>query len=146
MEGTAPIEFILQVAGDHWDADQLDLATRSLLAELRDLPIEIEARLGMGGPPPSGAKAVQLVPHGELVLAALPAVLGSVVTFLQSWLRRGNGKTLKLRWNDGKRSVALELPAAAYTHDQLTELLARLGVGEVRKGTTGGTVRAKKKP
>jgi hypothetical protein len=145
VDGTAPIELVLQVAGDHWDADQLDRATRSLLAELRDLPIE--ARLGTGGPPPSGAKAAQLVPHGELLLAALPVVLGSVVTFLQSWLRRGNGKTLKLKWSDGKRSVALELPAAAYSHDQLTELLARLGVsGEARKGTTARTARAKKAP
>jgi hypothetical protein len=148
MHAAAPIEIVLEVGGEGLDAELTDRATRSLLAELRELPIDIT--LASTGPPPRGAKAAHAITTGQLAVTALPGVLGSVVAFLQSWLRRSNGKTITIKWIDGKKSVALELPAAAYTHEQLTELLGTLGVTGSTAGSparaTGGRKPAAAKP
>ncbi len=126
MEGTEPVELVVHIGGDGLDAEQVDVLTRSLLVELRQLPVE--ARLATGGTAPRGAKG-DLLAVGELVVAALPGVLTSVVTFLQSWLKRGDGKTLKIKWTSGKSSFAVDLPRGEFSHQQLNDLLANLQAG-----------------
>lgn len=125
VESAKAVELVVQVEARGLDADELDRLTRDLLAELQELPVE--ASITAGGKPAEGAKSGELVTLGALLVAALPVVLPTVVSFLQSWLKRGEGKSIKIRGADGKRSFAVELPSGAFSHEQLNELLATLG-------------------
>jgi hypothetical protein len=79
-----------------------------------------------------------LVTLGVLLVSALPSVLPNFVAFLQSWLKRGDGKSIKIKAADGKRSFAVELPSGAFSHEQLNELLATLGAIQPSGKPAGG--------
>lgn len=112
------------------DAEEVDLLTRALLAELREFPVE-SAEFSAAGEPPLGAKSAEALALGALVLSLLPKVLPSVVAFLQSWLKRGDGKSIKIKASNGKRSFEVELPSGAFSHEEFNELLATLGATPV---------------
>ena len=57
----------------------------------------------------------------------LPTFLPNLVTFLQSWLKRGDGKTIKIKAANGKKSFEVELPMGAFSHTELQDLLQSLG-------------------
>jgi hypothetical protein len=129
VERARAVELVLQVEARGLDADELDRLTRDLLAELQDVPVE--ARITAGGKPPEGAKSGELVTLGALVVTALPSVLPTFVSFLQSWLKRGKPKSIKIKAANGKRSFAVELPSGSFSHEQLKELLATLGATQL---------------
>jgi hypothetical protein len=125
MGAAGPVEMAVQVAADGAAADEIDLLARGLLVELRELPVKV--RMAPGGPPVRGAKSDTLLTVGELALTALPGALAAVVAVLRSWLKRGDGRSVKIKWADGKRSFAVDIPAGTLSHQQLKELLATLG-------------------
>ena len=81
------------------DADRVDQLTRQLMRELRQLDVEA-VDLARAGPPPPGARAVDVAAIGTLVVTLLQStgVLGTIVGTVQAWLSA-----------TGRRSVRLEL-------------------------------------
>jgi hypothetical protein len=128
LESAEPVSLVVEIAADGRVPDDLDALTRGLLAELLDLPVE--ARIATAGKPPKSAKSGDAVTVGALVVAALPGALASLLAFLQSWLRRGDGKSMKIKWTNGRRSFAMDLPSTKFTREQLNELLTTLAAIE----------------
>jgi hypothetical protein len=127
----SPVELWVQVEASGADAEEIDRLTRGLLAELRELPVESVA-IPVAGKPPTGAKAVEVAALGALVLSVLPKVLPSVIAFLQSWRKRGDGKSIKIKVLKGKRTLEVEIPAGALRQEELHKLLASLGAPQTR--------------
>ncbi len=133
MEATGPVKFVVQIGATGADAEKIDRLSRLLLAEMRELPIEVGFAPAQPPADPSvtgRSKAAALLTAGELAISALPGVLASVVAFLRSWVRRGDGKPIKIKWVQGNRSFSVDLPAGAFSHEQLNQLLAGLRVAE----------------
>jgi hypothetical protein len=70
--------------------------TRQLLAELRDTDVE-SAELAKGGIAPHGTKSGDQVTMGSIVISALPTVIPAVVTLVQAWTSRGQGRIVKFK-------------------------------------------------
>jgi hypothetical protein len=107
MVETQAAEFMLQVSLEGSDAEQLDHVTRQLLNEVRDLEIE-SAELVKGGAAPQGAKAIDPATLGAIALVALPTVLPKLIDFLQSWVMRQHGRTVKFKGKISDRDIEFE--------------------------------------
>ena len=81
----------LEVEGD---AEEIDRLTRQLLGELEGSDFA-SARLGEAAAP-EGSKAAGAVDLGSLLVGLLPSAFPQLVAFLQSWLKRGEGRTIKI--------------------------------------------------
>jgi hypothetical protein len=121
-----PVELLVQVGASGADVEEVDRLTRELLSELRELPLESVA-LVHDVQPGAGAKSGGVEILGLLLAGVVPTFLPNLVTFLQSWLKRGVGKTIKIKAASGKKSFELELPAGEFSHAELHELLQSLG-------------------
>lgn len=99
-------------AGEDATDDENDRAARQLVGELRHLEVE-SAELARAGSLPPGAKAIEGLTAGALVVAAVPAVLGKVVECLADWATRRKGRTLKVRVRRGDQEVEIEGATAA---------------------------------
>lgn len=126
MADEIPVELMVQVGASGADVEEVDRLTRELLSELRDLPLESVA-LATDGQPVVGAKSGGVEILGVLLAGVLPTFLPNLVTFLQSWLKRGDGKSIKIKATSGKKSFEVELPAGEFSHTELHELLETLG-------------------
>src|SRR2546425_4583661 len=91
------------------DADKLSQLTGYLRSELEDMDIESVTDV-RNQAVPSGAKVVDPLTAGALVVAVLPAVLPKVMEFIQAWTLRGQGHTVKIKAQCGDRSVEVEYP------------------------------------
>src|SRR5207248_3136448 len=91
------------------DAEKLSQLTGYLRAELEDMDIESVTDVRNQAVPP-GAKVVDPLSAGVLIVAVLPAVLPKVMEFLQAWTLRGEGQTMKIKAQRGDRSVEVEYP------------------------------------
>ncbi len=107
MSDTQVAELRLEIGLEGSDAEQLDHLTRQLLSEVRDLEIE-SAELDKGGAAPEGAKAIDPVTLGAIALVALPAVLPKLIDFLQSWVMRQHGRTVKFKGKISDRDIEFE--------------------------------------
>ena len=122
MEDTNKAEFQLEVsAGDATD-EELDRITRQLLSELRELNVE-SAELTKGGAAPAGSKGDPTA-IGSIALELFPAVLPSVISLVQSWMTRGQGRTVKFKG----RGIEFE-----GSPEELQKLLASLEKGRKKK-------------
>jgi hypothetical protein len=121
-----PVELLVEVGASGADVEEVDRLTRDLLSELRELPVE-SANLVSDGQPGHGTKVVDVAVIGMLMAGVLPTFLPNLVTFLQSWLKRGDGKTIKIKSANGKKSFEVELPMGEFSHAELHELLQSLG-------------------
>lgn len=90
-----PIKLNIQVSAENTTEEDIDLMTRQLLFELRDREVE-SAELERGGPAPSGAKG-DPVTIGSIAIEVLPAAIPGLVKFLQFWMVRGQGRTVKFK-------------------------------------------------
>ena len=126
MADETPVELLVQVGASGADLEEIDRRTRELLSELRELPLESVA-LVHEAQPGSGAKSGGVEVLGLLLAGVMPTFLPNLVTFLQSWLKRGDGKTIKIKAANGKKSFEVELPAGELSHQELRELLQTLG-------------------
>jgi hypothetical protein len=118
---TEPIRLTLEVnAGPDATPEEIDLLTRQLLADLRQMELESADLLG-AGPPPDGTKAVDPVTLGALAVAVLPSVIPKMVDFVQAWSLRGQSRSIKFKGKIGGQDVEFEGPA-----DELKVLMATL--------------------
>jgi hypothetical protein len=123
MPTEEPIEFEIEVSAEDTTPEDLDLMTRNLLKELRETNAESVKLLSVGTAP-EGSKAGEAITVGMLAMEVLPAVLPSVIALVQSWVTRGQGRTVKFK---GK---GIEFEGSA---EELQKLLATLEKGKKRK-------------
>lgn len=91
------------------DTDKLSQLTGYLRSELEDMDIESVTDV-RNQTVPLGAKVVDPFTAGALVIAVLPAVLPKVMEFIQAWTLRGEGHTVRVKYQRGDRSVEVEYP------------------------------------
>ncbi len=81
------------------DADEQELAelTGRLREELLELDVD-DVELVRGGEPPAGAKGLDVVQVGELLVSAVTSshVLSAIVGVVQSWLARARQRSVKI--------------------------------------------------
>ena len=114
------MEIDLQLGlGDDASAEELDEATRDLLRELSELDVEV-ARPS-AGPPPPGARAVEVAALGSLAVKVGAKAVGPVARVLQGWLARRSGRSIKLTL--GSDSVEITGGSAAYQQQMIEMFL-----------------------
>ena len=123
MEETGKAEFYIEVNAVDATEEEIDRMTRQLLSELRETDVE-SAELARGGAAPSGTKSADLVAMGTIVISAMPKVLPSVVSLVQAWASRGQGRRVKFK---GK---GIEFEGSP---EDFQKLLASLEKGRKRK-------------
>ena len=96
MDESKTAEFYIEVNAADATEEELDRMTRRLLAELRETDVE-RAELSRGGSAPRGTKSADLIAMGTIVISALPKVLPDVVSLMQAWTARGQGRTVKFK-------------------------------------------------
>jgi hypothetical protein len=106
--------------GDDAGADELDEATAGLLRELRDLDVD-SAERPAGGPPPEGARAVEVAILGTIVLKLGRAAVGPLAKVLHDWLSRRSQRTIKLTL--GEDSIELTGGSAAFQRELIETFL-----------------------
>jgi hypothetical protein len=122
MNENDKVELTLEVVAADATDEELDRVTRQLLSELRELNVE-SAELTKGESAPSGSKG-EPVTIGNIALEVLPVAIPSVVAFVQAWVMRGQGRTVKFK---GK---GIEFEGSP---EELQKLLAKLEKGIKRK-------------
>ena len=122
MEDTNKAEFEIQVSATDATDEELDRMTRQLLSELRESDVE-SVELAKGGPAPEGSKG-DAVTMGAIAIAVLPTVLPNVITLIQAWVMRGQGRTVKFK---GK---GIEFEGSP---EELQKLLEKLEKGKKKK-------------
>jgi hypothetical protein len=95
MESSEPIQFSIEVSESTAAVEDIDEMTRQLLSELREMDVE-SAELTRGGIAPKGSKG-DLMTIGSIAVAVLPAFLPNVVSLVQDWVERGQGRTVKFK-------------------------------------------------
>jgi hypothetical protein len=120
----------LVVDGGHDIApDDLDALTRQLRQEMEDLGVESVTQAPAGAAP-DGTKSVEAVALGTLVVRLFPAVLPSLIGFLQAWSLRGQNRAIVIKVTSANRAVELQYPVgtdrAEFDH-VLTQVTAALG-------------------
>ena len=95
MESSDPIQFSIEVSESNAAVEDIDQMTRQLLSELREMDVE-SAELTKGGIAPKGSKG-DLMTIGSIAVAVLPAFLPNVVSLVQDWVERGQGRTVKFK-------------------------------------------------
>ena len=103
------VQLTLLVKPGESDPDELDLATRRLLTELQDLPID-SVSLAPAGDLPAGAKAGDAITLGALSLSLAPIVVPALVEFLKSWLARREGRSVVIRKKRGGTEIEIKSP------------------------------------
>jgi len=96
MNETNKAEFHIEVSATDATDEELDRMTRQLLSELRELDVE-SAELAKGDSAPIGTKSVDPVLMGNIAIAVLPAILPNVISLVQGWASRGQGRIVKFK-------------------------------------------------
>ncbi len=112
-------------AGEDADTEELDKLTGQLLSEIKELDVETVERFG-DEVVPRGAKAADPVTVGVLAVAVLPTVIPALITFLQSWSTRGDGRTVKVKTQKGDQSVEVEYDPKTMSQTELKSLVETL--------------------
>jgi len=95
MNENDKVELNLEIIASDATDEELDRVTRQLLSELRELDIE-SAELAKGDPAPEGSKGDPIT-IGNIALEVLPVAIPSVIAFVQAWVMRGQGHTVKFK-------------------------------------------------
>lgn len=97
----------LQVKTEDGDPDEVDQLTRQLLLELRDEDVESAELLRESSHTP-GAKSVEAVTLGAIIMAVLPKAVPKVIELLQSWIERGVGRRVIIKGEIRGRNIEFE--------------------------------------
>lgn len=112
----------LRIEADSAEAENLDVLTGQLLAEVRaGMDVDV-AELRSSAEAPTGAKSGGITELGTLAVQTLPAALPGLIGLLHSWMSRRRDLRIKVRVED--RSVELGVPAGTMTHHDLIGLIA----------------------
>ena len=122
MNENDKVELNLEILAADATEEELDRVTRQLLSELRELNVE-SVELAKGEPAPDGSKGDPIT-IGTIALEVLPIAIPSVITFVQAWVTRGQGRTVKFK---GK---GIEFEGSP---EELQKLLAKLEKGKKKK-------------
>lgn len=122
MATDTSINFEIEISEDYATEEELDNLTRNLLAALRDIDVE-SANLVAAENTPEGSKG-DPVTIGQLALEVLPAAIPGVIALLQTWVMRGQGRTVKYR------SKGVELEGSP---EELQKLIQKLEKGKKKK-------------
>jgi hypothetical protein len=122
MDNSEVTQLSMQISAVDATDEELDRMTRQLLSELSELDVE-SAELTKGEPAPEGSKG-DPVTIGSIIISALPTALPAVVTLVQAWSTRGQGRTVKFK---GK---GIEFEGSP---EELQKLLATLDKGKKKK-------------
>ena len=95
MDNPELTELNIEVLANDSTEEELDRMTRQLLSELRELNVE-SAKLIKGGPAPKGSKG-DPVTIGSIAVEVLPLAIPGVITLVQAWVSRGQGRTVKFK-------------------------------------------------
>jgi len=117
-----PIKLEIEVLAKDTTEEDLDTMTRNLLNELRGTDVT-SANLVAMGPSPKGSKG-DLVTIGMLALEVLPVAIPSVISLVQAWVMRGQGRTVKFK------SKGIEFEGSP---EELQKLLSTLEKGKRKK-------------
>lgn len=106
-------ELRLQLSESGADAERLDTLTGYLRQELAELDVGGVTAL-RAGPPPPGARAIDAIAIGGLVVTLTKSALGlrTVVAAIRGWLSQGDGS---------KRTVRIELDGDVLELSEVTE-------------------------
>ena len=96
MAESEALYFNLTISSSDSNDDELDLMTRQLLIELKDLEVE-SVSLASGNSAPMGTKGLDSVTAGTIAMAVLPTMLPKVLEFLQGWSLQGRGRTIEFK-------------------------------------------------
>jgi len=119
MDGSDPVQLNIEVSASDATEEEIDRMTRQLLSEMRELDVE-SARLARGGPAPVGSKG-DAITMGTIVLDILPAVLPSVLSLIQAWVSRGQGRYVKFK------GIGLEFEGSSQELQKILEMLSKGG-------------------
>lgn len=122
MDPQTPVEFRLQVSAVDATEEDVDMMTRRLLGELRELDVE-SVKLERGSPAPIGSKGDPIT-IGAIAIEVLPATIPSLVKFIHAWMQRGRGRTVKFK------GMGIEFEGSA---EELEKILALLESGRRRR-------------
>jgi hypothetical protein len=103
----------------------LDFVTRQLRSELLDLQVE-SVDLIATQDVPRGAKSADVITLGTMAITVLPIFIPKIIEFLQSWVTRNDGKTVKVKSQAGDRSIEIEFSQKAISQQDLKTLLDTL--------------------
>lgn len=115
---------LLSLSADDSDAEELDLLSRRLRAELGELDVDVRAAVP-AGELPEGAKGADPVTIGSLMVAfsAAGGVFPGLVETLKDWLGRQSGKH-KIKLTIDGDTVELERASSA-ERQQLIDAFVR---------------------
>lgn len=101
MENTGGFRHLsLQIAlSADTDPEQLDAAALQLRRELLGLDA-IDVRRAPGPPAPDGTRAIDGPLLGALLVTASDGAIPAILQLLGIWVRRGHGRSVKLRLGD----------------------------------------------
>lgn len=122
MSAEDPIELNIKVSVEDASDEDIDLMTRQLLAELRERDVE-SAGLTKGDPAPVGSKGDPFT-IGSIAVEILPAAIPGLMKFIQAWMARGRGRTVKFK------GMGIEFEGSA---EDLDKLLAIVESRRMRK-------------
>lgn len=122
MNENDKVELKLEILSSDATDEELDRATRQLLSELIELNVE-SAELAKGNPAPDGSKGDPIT-IGSIALEVLPVAIPSVIAFVQAWVLRKQGRSVKFK---GK---GIEFEGSP---EELQKLLATLDKRNERK-------------
>ena len=123
---STPVDLVVSIEPDAtWDPDQIDALTRRLRQQLLEFDVD-SVKLASAGEIPAGAKSAEAVALGTVLVTVMPAVLPKIVEFLQAWMLRGAGNTVKIRAAAGDKSFDVEYSPGATSEAELNRLLQTL--------------------
>lgn len=123
----------VQIAAAGVDDEEIDRMTRHLRSELEEAGVE--SATFAPGLAPAGAKVIDPITIGALLLNVVPAAIPAVTNLLQSWIGRDAGRTVKVSVKVGDRSVDVEYSPHQMSGADVNALVASL-TGSLEGKTT----------
>lgn len=123
MDNLELTQLYIEVSASDATEEDIDRMTRQLLSELRKTDVE-SVELAKGGEMPQGAKSGDPITIGSIAVSVLPAVLPAVVSMVQAWATRGQGRTVKFKTKE------IEFEGSP---EEFQKLLATLEKGKRKK-------------
>lgn len=106
------LEVVAQIKVENGDDEELDRLARQLLSEIQELDVD-SVKLAPADSVPQGAKVIDTVLIGTVLVSVGPLVLTKLLELLHDWAVRREGRTVKLKMrNQAGASVEIEVPAS----------------------------------
>jgi hypothetical protein len=120
-----PKELILEIRSANANASEIEQLKYSLASEIREVSGIVSVTDLWKESSFSGAKG-DAVTIGALALAILPLVIPKLVELLQTWVNRGQGRSVKIKVQANQRSVEIEFSPKDISSSDIKRLVADL--------------------